>query len=235
MICWSAAASGLQHAAVLARRVRQHAALADRERERLLTVHVLARHHRGLRDCGMPVIGRANEDDVDVVARNQFFMITVDLDSAGGAGLVLAISSLEPVTHLLGLAPHQIARGDYPAIVSPRHRRGVTAANQSVADEADGKLIARGSLAEQSRWKKVRRQSVREYAGETVFQDRATGERPRRRRQWTGNMRGSHGDGLIRIPNGSFSQINYHRSTRGVETVIINSEARKPGVARCLS
>jgi hypothetical protein len=50
-----------------ARRFLQHAGLVHRPGERLLHVHVLARVHGGQRDDGVQVVGRGDDDRVDVL------------------------------------------------------------------------------------------------------------------------------------------------------------------------
>jgi hypothetical protein len=74
----------LQDTAATARCFDEHASLADRERERLLAVHVLAGEQRGLGDGGVPVIGRADEHRVDISPRQQILEAAMDRGRAAG-------------------------------------------------------------------------------------------------------------------------------------------------------
>ncbi len=53
-------------------------ALINRERQRLLAIDVFARLYRTQVDQRVPMIGRAVDDDVDVVALHQFSKVAVD-------------------------------------------------------------------------------------------------------------------------------------------------------------
>jgi hypothetical protein len=57
----------LKHAAGLADRIAAIDRLLHRQRQRLLAVHILADFHRLDRHLGVPVIGRRDEDGVDVL------------------------------------------------------------------------------------------------------------------------------------------------------------------------
>jgi hypothetical protein len=54
-------------------------ALVDRQRQRLLAVDVLARLHGVDADLGVPVVGRADDDGVDVLAVEELAVVLVDV------------------------------------------------------------------------------------------------------------------------------------------------------------
>src|SRR5262249_50033487 len=64
-------AAGLENAAMLLDRVRHGSALGDGQRERLLAINVLAGAGGGDDRDGVPVIRRANNHSVHVLARQQ--------------------------------------------------------------------------------------------------------------------------------------------------------------------
>ena len=92
----------------------------------------------------MPVVGRADEDDVDVVAGEKILVRGIDIDAVRrrAAVLVLAIGSLDAVADFLRFAAMDVARGEDAAVVAAGERADVTRANQTVADDADGHLGA---------------------------------------------------------------------------------------------
>ena len=57
----------------------EHLALVDRQRQRLLAVDVLARLHGVDADLGVPVVGRADDDGVDVLAVEELAVVLVDV------------------------------------------------------------------------------------------------------------------------------------------------------------
>jgi hypothetical protein len=151
MTCWSAAGCRFAGSGRGTERVHQRAALADGERERLFAIDILARPHRGGGYGSVPVVGGADEDDVDVVPRHEFLVRGEDADVAGASAgvLGLAVGGLDTVAHLLGLGAHDVTGRDDPAVVGQAEKRaGVRVADEAVADEPDGESIARGGLAE---------------------------------------------------------------------------------------
>src|SRR5438105_10791471 len=72
-------AAGLKDALCLARDRNQPFALVNRQRERLLAVNVLACFHRGQVDERVPVVRRAIDEGVNVVALQQFAEVLVNL------------------------------------------------------------------------------------------------------------------------------------------------------------
>ena len=76
------AGADLEGAAGLLDRALQELALVDRERQRLFAVDVLARPARGGGHGGVPVVGRADHDHVDVAAVQQLAIVLVQ----GGLG-----------------------------------------------------------------------------------------------------------------------------------------------------
>src|SRR5690606_32296635 len=74
--------AGLKNAAVAAGGVYEGAALADGEREGFFAVDVLAGANGGMRERDVPVVGRADEDDVHVGQGEDLLGILIDGDAA---------------------------------------------------------------------------------------------------------------------------------------------------------
>ena len=111
--------------------------LVDRQGQRLLAVNVLAGPERGDRDRGVPVVGRADRDDVDVVAIEQLAVVFVDV--------ALARADLLVVAGGLGVRAIDVAEGQDVAILLDRP--GIPLAHASVANAADPRpLVGRTRL-----------------------------------------------------------------------------------------
>ncbi len=83
----------LENAAGFHGRVSQQHAFFMREREGFLQVHVFARTYRSERDLRVPVIGRADDNGVDVFAREHFVEVCV-LGDRGQRHVEIAIELL---------------------------------------------------------------------------------------------------------------------------------------------
>ncbi len=84
-------------------------ALVDGQRQRLLAVDVLARPHGVDADLGVPVVGRADDDGVDILAIEELAVVLVDV------GLPLADATVG--LGLLGVALVDVADGQEVAVL----------------------------------------------------------------------------------------------------------------------
>src|SRR5262249_49931174 len=118
--------------------IAERAALADRERGRLLQIDVLARLHRVDSNDRVPVIGGADDHCVDVGTWEQLAIIAVRRDAVVGlAGLlgVVAVDELFGILHAVGV---EIAgRHDPRALVLPDVRQVVPTRNATRSNRAD--------------------------------------------------------------------------------------------------
>ncbi len=124
----------------------------------------------------MPVVGRADEDHVDVVARDHFLVGAVDVDAARGCAAVLfpAVGFLDAVAHFLRLAAHDVAHGNDAAVLGAAGKDAeVMAADEAVADEADREPVARRGFTEERGREKIRRDAGGDDAGETALEESA--------------------------------------------------------------
>ena len=141
-------ASDLENPAGAVHRVAQGATLGDRQRRRLLQVDVLPRLHGVNGDQRVPVIGRADDDRVDVLVRQQLAIVAV-----GGhpvvllAGLLRVVIVDERPRIFDAMAVEIAGRHDPRAVVLPEARQIVAARDPSVADRADVDAIGRAQLA----------------------------------------------------------------------------------------
>ncbi|MCR6657281.1 MAG: hypothetical protein NVV63_16055 [Opitutus sp.] len=134
----------MQDAAVAARGVHESAAFGDREAEWLFAVNVLARDHRRMRERHVPVVGSADEYDIDVGTRQQLLVILVNFHAAiTTGGSLIAIGALDTLLHCASLGQRDVAHGHDTAIVTADERMVVAACNQSGADDGDIKPVAR--------------------------------------------------------------------------------------------
>ena len=104
----------LDHALGLLGDLAELLPLVDRQGQRLLAVDVLARLHGVDADLGVPVVGRADDHGVDVLAVEELAVVLVDV------GLALADALV--VLGLLGVALVDVADGQEVAVV--RRARG---------------------------------------------------------------------------------------------------------------
>lgn len=132
----------LRDAVVFARGVDERAALGDGEGEGFFDVDVLAVAHRVDRDERVPVVGRADEDDVEIGAAVELAEIavgfavgiTVFLIYAGGGGIAAGAIHIAHGDHADGFG-----RAEQGAVVA--------IGDVAAADDADGDFLARGVLA----------------------------------------------------------------------------------------
>ena len=140
-------AAGLEHPLVLLDRRDDPLPLVDGERQRLLAVDVLARLQRGQVDERVPVVGRAVDDDRDVLlGLQQLAEVGVDLRPA------------ELLRRLRGAAGVHVADGDDGA--EPLRVLGVAAAHAAAARRARSSASPRPSWAALAR-RPVRRRTTR--------------------------------------------------------------------------
>jgi len=122
----------LEHAARLAGHPADPLALVNRQRQRFLTVHILAGAHRRDGDGGVPVVGRADGDDLDVLAVQQLAVVLVDRALALVSG-----------GESFGMAAVDVANKHDAAELA-----GCVAVGRAFSahtDRADAQLVVRGS------------------------------------------------------------------------------------------
>ena len=145
LLAGSQLAAGLEHAIELADRLDHRRAFVDRQRQRLLAIHVLARLARLDRRDGVPMVGRGDEHGVDVLAGEHVAEVVV-LVAAFGArgGAVVLVDPLLGVAAAVGV---DVADGQNANVVEPEKRGDVKAVGlHPQADHADGDLVAGARL-----------------------------------------------------------------------------------------
>ena len=127
--------AGLQDDAVVAHRLDDVAALADRQRERFFAVDVLVRAGARIIHQGVPVIGRGVDDHMDIRVRQRLAVIRVDL----GRGLALGGKLLGRGR---GVGLVHIADGHNLAEIAGVAR--IAPAHAAAADEQDARAVVGG-------------------------------------------------------------------------------------------
>ena len=93
-------------------------ALVDRERQRLLAIHVLAGATGIDEHLRVPMVGRANRDDVDVAAREQVAIVFVDRRRAAKRGPRLLANIAIDVADRNDIAMRPRFVGDHRALIA---------------------------------------------------------------------------------------------------------------------
>jgi len=128
----------------------------------------------------MPVVGRANEHRVDVRAGEQLLVRRMNIGATAGSAAVfeLAVADGDAVSHLFGLAAHDVTGRDDLAVLGPAEQRpDVGIADEAVAHEAEGEAIARCAFAKERGREEIGRRSIGDNAGQAAFDDGATGQK----------------------------------------------------------
>src|SRR4029077_4764790 len=99
----------LHHAFCLLGDLTELFSLVNCQRERLFAVDIFAGAHGVDADLGMPVVGRADDDGVDILAVNQLAVVFVDVGFLFADVLV--------VLGLFGVAAVDVADGEKVAVV----------------------------------------------------------------------------------------------------------------------
>src|ERR1044071_7855008 len=124
-------AADLNNALVVAHRLHQAFAFVNGEGERFLAVDILAALHGTQVHKRVPVIGRAGDDDVDVIAFHELAKILVLLRRLAVLAELLAGS--------LGVAVVNVADGNH--IAMPRRPATVAAALAAATDQGDAGTV----------------------------------------------------------------------------------------------
>ena len=149
--------------------VAERPAFRDRERRGLLQIHVLAGLDRMDGDDSVPVIGRADDDRVDVLVREQFLVVAVRGDAVVLLPGLLAVILVDQRAGVLGTMAVEIADGhDSRGLVFPDPRQIVHARNPSVADGADVDAIGGRERPEHGR-RHDRRESGQDGCRDEAF------------------------------------------------------------------
>jgi len=137
---------GAEDAAVALHRVRDRAALGDRERDGLLEGDVLAGAGGGDRHGGVPVIGRRDHDRVDVGPGQHVTEILIHRAApVGAAWSGVRVGGLDPLPGLLGApAVHVAHRHHLHLGRSEEHGEVGVGHLPAGADERDVDAVARG-------------------------------------------------------------------------------------------
>ena len=149
-----ALAAAREHAAVAAGGLDHDPPFADRQRFRLLAVHVLAVPHRLAGDQRVPVVGRGAEHRVDVRPGTQLAVIVVVVAAlVRAAGLLLGIAILDLLLGPLPMPGVHVADGQDLDFREAHEAAHVAAALAAHADEAHGDAVAgrRAAFAAQGR------------------------------------------------------------------------------------
>jgi hypothetical protein len=140
----------LENAAGLLHRGAEQDTFRVGHRHRLLKVDVLAREHGGERRFGMPMVGRADHDGVDVGAGEQLPIVAVNVDALHRQFL-FAIKLLREGAPVRGPLGVDIAHGDIVAEPGMKHAGHVVALRDPpAANLADANAIARSVCAEEA-------------------------------------------------------------------------------------
>ena len=117
----------LKHAAGFLHGVADAEAFVDRQRERLLAVHVAAGPQRGDGDRHVPVVGRADRDDVRLLLLEQLAVVAVQLQLVVELGVELGRVDVVDV-----------ADGDHAGVLrGPHGDRGALGIGAAAAADAD--------------------------------------------------------------------------------------------------
>jgi hypothetical protein len=111
------------------------------EAHRLFEIDVLAGADGGDGRENMPVIGRSDEDGVNVLPGEQFAEVGI-----GGAGVVLVVL-VDAVAGLVAVLFHDIADGDDLGVLLVQEIAHVPLALRADADAADSDAVARSGFA----------------------------------------------------------------------------------------
>ena len=114
----------LEDAAGSLHRLADHAALVDRQRQRLFAVHVLAGRQRVDGDLDVPVVGRADGDRLHVLAVEHLAVVLIDLALA---------ADIFDLGEVVGVAQVDVGAGD--RVAQPR---GLAADVGAASADADG-------------------------------------------------------------------------------------------------
>ena len=115
-------AAGLENAFGFAHGFHQSFPFVDRQRERFLTVNILARLERGEIDQRVPMVGRAIDDEMNVIALEQLAEILVRLRVGPGLGRLREIG-LVHVAHRQHLTQRRrLARDAAPTSTAANER-----------------------------------------------------------------------------------------------------------------
>ena len=147
----------LKNAAGLRDLGREHHALGVRHRERLLEINIVVRAQRRDRDLGVLVVGQADHDSVDVFSREQFVIISVNVDRRLGR-FRGGEETLDVGLAARRAARVEVAHGDDIGEARVRDAGHVVPlTDAAAADVADANAIARRVGAEEPRRNNERR------------------------------------------------------------------------------
>ena len=133
-------------------RVAQRPPFGDGQRCRLLQVDVLAGLHGVNRQARMLVIGRTDDDGIDVAIGEQFAIVGIAGDAVIGlAGLLAVLAVEEELGFVDALAVEIARRHDARRLVLPDPRQIVPARDPAGADGADIDAVARRRRAKYRR------------------------------------------------------------------------------------
>ncbi len=168
-------AAGLKHAAVSSHRRDHVPGLADRQRQRLLAVDVLAGPGRRARDDRVPVVGRGNQDGVDVLSLQQTLELVVLVAALERAGLPIGgVLLLDLLLRIAALDGVDVADGDHLDLLVIEEAAKMAAAHVSDPDESDRDSLARGLPAAPPQ--RGRRDEIGGgYGGRHPLEERSTG------------------------------------------------------------
>src|SRR5215510_12913904 len=110
-------AADLQYATRATNRVAKRPALGDRQRSRLLEVHILACLDRMDRRNSVPVVGSADDDRVDFFIRQHLTIVSISGHAVVALTGLLGVIVVDQLSGFLDPVTIQIADRDDPGIV----------------------------------------------------------------------------------------------------------------------
>lgn len=137
----------MEDALVAAHGVDEGECLVDIVRQWFLTVHILASVQGGNGDNSMPVVGRGNDDGVDVFAVEEFAEVGVSFAAFEGAVLVFAVAFFDGLLGVFAAVGIDIADGDDLNFFAGKEAAEVAAVHFTIADEAEREALAGSSVS----------------------------------------------------------------------------------------
>ena len=128
-------AADLQNAPGGLNRIAQYAALRNRQRSRLLQVHVLAGPHRIHADLRVPVVRRAHHHGVDIRFRQQIVIVRIPYNTVIGFPRLVRVEVVHQLLAVFHAMRVQVADGnDLRPVVRQKESHIVTARDTPCAD-----------------------------------------------------------------------------------------------------
>ncbi len=138
--------AGLENAVGLAHLLHELDGLADIVGEGLFAVDIFAGADGGDGDVGVPVVGRGDDNDVDIFAGDDLAEIVIRGAAGVGAAGLGGVGGVHGFLGVLAAGGVDVADGEHLDIVTVEVAAEMAAHHFAHADAADGEALARGGL-----------------------------------------------------------------------------------------